>query len=393
MAKPAQHVIIDSDSHISSTPETWRKYLGEDLLKHPEAPRFWEESGRRFQSVGRVTMPPRWPATMAAKPDTYQTPGAKSRPGATDADYRVSDFLDPEGFDRSLLMPESAWWPAGIVDVQLGNAMSEAYNDYLHDFAKRQPTRLFGIGVLNAADPAHAVKEMRRCVKERGFPAVYVNNEVYGPADDDYIVPAQEHYYPIYEEAGKLGVPIVLHAWIKFPIPGFQFNRKSPTPVTDVYGMVYAGMELLDNLITGGVCETFPKTKFGIFECGVGWVPTIIDRYHERLEKFGQMMQAHAPLMKLKPEEYIQRQVWFGFEPEDRFVPDFIEWTGAPNRLLFSADYPHLDYRPGQLAKFFERPDMSAEHKRIAVREAPLEFFRWEDTARPTVVEEQGQAA
>jgi len=230
-------------------------------------------------------------------------------------------------------------------------------------------------------------------VQQLGFPAVYINNEVYGARNDDYIVPAEEHYYPIYEEAGKLGVPIVLHAWIKFPIPGFQFNRKSPTPVTDIYGMVYAGMELLDNLITGGVCETFPKTKFGIFECGVGWVPTILDRYHERQHKFAEMMRAHAPKMKLSAEEYIQRQVWFGFEPEDRFVPDFIKWTRAPNRLLFSADYPHLDYEPGQLQAFLEREDVSPEHRRISVREAPLEFYRWEDTARPKVVEERSAAA
>jgi predicted TIM-barrel fold metal-dependent hydrolase len=392
MTKPAAHVLIDSDSHISTTPEIWARYLDPALLKHPEAPRYWEESGTRYLSIGRVTVPPRWPATVAPRPRSYQTPGPKSRPGATDPNYRVRDFLDPEGFDRSLLMPESAWWPAGIADVELGNAMSEAYNNYLHDFARQQPTRLFGIGVLNAADPRHAVKEMRRCVKQLGFPAIYLNNEVYGSRDDDYVVPAQEHYYPIYEEAEKLRVPIVLHAWIKFPIPGFQFNRKSPTPVTDIYGMVYAGMELLDNLITGGICETFPNARFGIFECGVGWVPTIVDRYHERMQKFGDMMRTHAPKMKLHAEEYIQRQIWFGFEPEDAFVPDFIRWTKAPNRLLFSADYPHLDFEPGQLAAFMARDDISAEHRRLTVREAPLEFYRWEDTTRPTVAEERGAA-
>jgi len=393
MDKPVPHLLIDSDSHISTTHEIWSRYLDPQLMAHPEAPKYWQENGMGYRSIGRVTVPPRWPATVAPKPATYQTPGPKGRPGATDPDFRVKDFLDVEGFDRSLLMPEAGWWPAGVVDTTLGNAMSEAYNDYLHDFARRQPTRLFGIGILNAADPRHAVKEMRRCVKELGFPAVYLNNEVYGARDDDYVIPSEEHYFPIYEEAGRLGVPIVLHAWIKFPIPGFQFNRKSPTPVTDIYGMVYAGMELLDNLVTGGICETFPKTRFGIFECGVGWVPTIIDRYHERQEKFGEMMRAHAPRMKLRAEEYIQRQVWFGFEPEDRFVPDFIKWTQAPNRLLFSADYPHLDYERGQLAAFLKRADLTPEQRRLTLREAPLEFYRWEDTARPEIVEERGAAA
>lgn len=393
MSRTYSHLVIDSDSHISTTGEIWSRYLDEEMRRHPEAPRSWEEGGTRFSSVGRVTSPPTWPATNAQRKGAYQTPGAKDRPGATDADYRVRDFVDHEGFDRSLLMPEAAVWPAGIVDVALGNAMSEAYNNYVHDFASRQPTRLFGIGVLNAADPSHAVREMRRCVKDLGFPAIYLNNQVLGAHDDDYILPSQEHYYPIYEEAQHLGVPVVLHAWIKSPIPGFQFNRKSPTPVTDIFGMVYAGMELVDCLITGGVCEMFPDTRFGIFEAGVGWVPTILDRYHERLEKFSEMMKGHAPKMKLLPEEYIQRQIWFGFEPEDAFVPDFIKWTKAPNRLLYSADYPHLDYEQGQLKEFFERDDLSAEHKRAAVREAPLEFYRWDDTAMPQITEEAKKAS
>ena len=109
MRKPARHLIIDSDSHISATAETWAKYLDPEALKHPEAPRFWSENGMGYRSIGRVTIPPRWPATVAPRPGSYQTPTAKSRPGATDPDYRVRDFLDHEGFDRSLLMPESAW--------------------------------------------------------------------------------------------------------------------------------------------------------------------------------------------------------------------------------------------------------------------------------------------
>ena len=135
------------------------------------------------------------------------------------------------------------------------------------------------------------------------------------------------------------------------------------------------------HIVAGGVCETFPKLKIGIFEAGLGWVPMVIDRIHERVEKFGDMPKILAPKMKLLPEEYIQRQIWMGFEPEDHFLHDFIKWTKAPTRLLMSADYPHLDYEPGQMGDFLARNDLSADLVQKALCENALNFFRWDDTA------------
>ncbi len=150
---------------------------------------------------------------------------------------------------------------------------------------------------------------------------------------------------------------------------------------SDIVGFPFQGMQVFVNLVLGGVCDVFPDTRFGIFESGLGWMPMIIDRIHERQEKFGDLVRMAAPDMELLPEEYIQRQIWMGFEPEDPFLPEFIECTKAPERTLLSIDYPHLDYEPGQLGGFRARGDVSDEDIRLAEWDNSIEYFRWEGTA------------
>ena len=224
---------------------------------------------------------------------------------------------------------------------------------------------------------------MRRCVHELGFPGIYLPPQVIGatPAHNKNL--ADEHFYPIYEEAARLDVPLAIHAFVEQYVRGHEHNWPRPGSLlsSDVIGFPMHGMQQLACLILGGVCDAFPNVKFGIFEAGLGWVPMFIDRLHERQEKFSDFVRMAAPHLKLGADEYIQRQIWFGFEPEDAFIPDFIRWTGAPNRLLLSADYPHLDYETGQLDEFVNRTDLSHEHMRLALKDNSYDYFRWEGTA------------
>ena len=67
--------------------------------------------------------------------------------------------------------------------------------------------------MINVADPSGAVAEMRRCVHELGFPAIYMSPSVVGRDPDGYRVMSDEHFYPIYEEAARLDVPLSIHAF------------------------------------------------------------------------------------------------------------------------------------------------------------------------------------
>ena len=74
-------------------------------------------------------------------------------------------------------------------------------------------------------------------------------------------------------------------------------------------------------------------------------------------------------------------------------MADFIKWTKAPERILFSADYPHLDFEMGQTKEFLERADLTPEQRRMAVYDNSLTFFNWTNTARPEFGARKSSAA
>lgn len=378
----APYALIDGDSHVGMPLDLWDKYLDEEFKNHPDRPRHEvrESDGLASFHCGRYSFPPK--NFKGYMPPSGRPPGPI---GGVDADVRVDEFMNPEGIDHTVLMPSRNIACSYLGDPELGSAMAEAYNSWLADMCRVHPTRMFGYGVLNAADPDQAVKEMHRCVKELGMPGVYVNPNVIGNSPDEYHTLSSEQYYPIYEAASNLGVPVALHGFSDPYIEGFDLNWPSRVPLwSDINGFPMQGMNCFLGLVAGGVCESFPDLKFGIFETGVGWVPMMLDRLHERMEKFGPMVSDQAPKMKLEPKEYIQRQIWFGFEPEDAFVEDFIKWTGAPDRLIFAADYPHLDYEPGQTKEYLEdRDTITDEVKKMTLHDNSVDFFRWADTAVP----------
>ena len=371
---------IDADSHVGLALDTWDRFLDPSLRDHPRRPRFEEADGIHYFLADRY----RWPSHTGRLP--YRTPSgyAPGPRGGVDADYRMEDFMDPEGVDRGMLMPGRFMSAVSYFeDIEIGNAQARAYNDWLADFCSSHPTRLFGFGVINVADPSGAVAEMRRCVHELGFPAIYMSPSVVGRTPDEYRVMSDEHFYPMYEEAARLDVPLSVHAFSDPNVEGHSHNWPMSGSLlwSDIVGFPFQGMQVFVNLVLGGVCDAFPETKFGIFESGLGWMPMVIDRIHERQEKFTELVRMAAPNMELLPEEYIQRQIWMGFEPEDPFLPDFIRWTGAPERTLLSIDYPHLDYEPGQLEGFRARGDVSEDHIRLAEWDNSIEYFKWEETA------------
>ena len=376
MNRIAPYLTIDGDSHVNLPVDLFDNYMDPDLLKRPGGPRVEVENGIMYFSMGRLAAPARTAKTVTP---SFLASGPR---GGIDPHARMRDFMDPEGIDRGVIMPPGRIWPSYLGDPAMGNAQVEAYNNWLHDFCKTHPTRLFGYGVLNLADPVHAVKEMKRCVDQLGFPAVDIAISAIGNRPEEYRILADECFYPVWQAAQDLDCPIAIHAFGAPKIKGHEHNGpRQPVAMTDVFGFPLVGMEIFCNLVFGGVCETFPDVRFGIFEACLGWVPMIVDRTRERREKFSEMMRTYAPKLRLNAEEYIQRQIFFGFEPEDPFLPDFITWTKAPHRLIYSADYPHLEWSAGQTREFLDRHDIADRVKKMALHDNALEYFQWGKTA------------
>src|SRR6202042_2396069 len=78
-------------------------------------------------------------------------------------------------------------------------------NDYLARAIAPHPDRLAAVATLPPPAPEAAAGELERAVNELGFKGALINGHVRGRFLDD------RTFWPIFERAERLGVPIYLH--------------------------------------------------------------------------------------------------------------------------------------------------------------------------------------
>jgi len=84
--------------------------------------------------------------------------------------------------------------------------MCRKANNELAEAVSKNLTRLVGFALLPMTDPKAAADELSRCVRELGFVGALVDNHLEdGRFYDD------EHFWPVFEAAQELDVPIYLH--------------------------------------------------------------------------------------------------------------------------------------------------------------------------------------
>ena len=111
-----------------------------------------------------------------------------------------------------------------------------------------------------------------------------------------------------------------------------------------------APAHLLLTMLLGGVFERHPDLRFGVIECGAGWIGPLA----ERLAMWKQVSSALRTGLSLSPAEYLQRNVRvtpYHFEPVDRYIEVF----GLEDVYVFSTDYPHVEGGTTPYDTFAER--------------------------------------
>jgi predicted TIM-barrel fold metal-dependent hydrolase len=125
--------------------------------------------------------------------------------------------------------------------------------------------------------------------------------------------------------------------------------------------------------IIGGVFERFPTLKIAYLESGAGWVPYMMDRLDEEVEKRG---PDEASYLTKLPSEYVQSgRIFFGVECGEKTIPDAVRW-GLDHTLLYSSDYPHWDGDWPRTVKIVrERPDLSDTTKQKMLHDNVARFY------------------
>lgn len=286
---------------------------------------------------------------------------------AANPELVAEQLLNQHSIDRAVLLNGNLLGIAGLPDPDLAAALATAHNRWLSETWLAADERYRGVVLVAPQDPQLAVAEIKQTANAAGFVQIHV------PMGDRLL--GERHFYPIYEAANDLDMPISVHP---NAIDGsFRTGAAYPGGTPTYYVEWHAGITSifaanLISMVCHGVFERFPNLRMVIMEGGFAWLPDVL----WRLDKNWRGLRDELPWLTKAPSEYIFERVRFTtqpfIEPDNRaHVGALCEMIRADKVLMFSTDYPHWD---------FDNPDralslLPEDLKRRVLVETALEFY------------------
>ena len=239
-----------------------------------------------------------------------------------------------------------------LMDASTGTALARNVNDALADVVRKYPDRFLGFAALAPQSPEEAADELERAVKELDLKG-WKTHSNYG---ENYL--DEKRYWPIFERAEKLNVPVYLH-------PSFP---TIPQLKTD-YGWALSGAPFgfgvetalcMMRLVLSGVFDRYPGLKVILGHLGEG-LPFLLARidYPYVIPWFDRNAR---PELNKKPSDYFKNNV-FVTTSGNYYEPAFMctyEAMGI-ERILLGTDYPYED--PNECIRFLEGLSIPKEEK------------------------------
>ena len=218
-------------------------------------------------------------------------------------------------------------------DAEMTRVVYEIYNTWAADFCNSTPGRWAALACIPNNDPQVAATELRRAAS-------------LGLRGADFAVATavkpiwHRDWDVLWQAASECNIPISFHT------TGPNVREPNDAQMEKEYDMEYrmtkislfqmAGAEYLASIIFSGACGRFPGLKFVLGECGVTWLPHVLNRMDEEYED-----RRHNLSMPNKPSEYWSRQGYTTYQHEIG-LPEFLPMVGVDN-VVWGSDYPHPD--------------------------------------------------
>jgi predicted TIM-barrel fold metal-dependent hydrolase len=233
--------------------------------------------------------------------------------------------MDRAGVDKAVLS-----YPTSDAHLKMGSLKKvvRIYNDRVATVLKAHPDRFLGAAILPVDDKSAILEEFRRATRDLGFKAVSLATSFQGAFLDD------ERYWPLYEEAQKLGVPIFVHPQIIKPIGSSQVEDPLLTPVIEY---IFETTMCVGKLLMGEILEKFEGLTF-VFAYFGGVTPFIAHRYdatYAMLRGINFVKDLKSPPSGLLKRVYVDTS---GDRTKANFISS-LELFGA-DHILWGSDYP-----------------------------------------------------
>jgi predicted TIM-barrel fold metal-dependent hydrolase len=344
--------IHDADSHVMELPGTINPYID---------PKFRD---RFIELAGPKAILPEWSAKIQEMQDdpefragdeanlllrkNYQALGA----------FRAADrpkALDHFGFASQLVFTTACLSNFGLEqmgEVDLALETARAHNRMMTEFCAVD-RRLLATAYVPLVDRKRAPEIAREAIALGAKALVIASRHPPG------FSPSHVELDPLWALAQEAGLPILFHvggeekmakAYLENGLPfvkdfhGGDENFTSLTFMTIPLSI----WQTLSALVIDGVFDRFPRLKWGAIELGASWLPSLMQFLDSGTAAFGK--EARLQKLSARPSEILRRQ--FRATPYPHENTRWIIENTAPEMLMFSSDFPHVEGGRNPLKRF-----------------------------------------
>jgi 2,3-dihydroxybenzoate decarboxylase len=243
--------------------------------------------------------------------------------------------MDEAGIDLQVLSHANPGLQG--VDAAAGVPLARRINDRLHEAVRRHPDRFAAFAAIPTADPKAAADELERTVTRLGFKGAMVNGLTAGVFHDD------KRFWPIYERAQKLDVPIYIHPAVPHPavVEAYykDYLKEFPGLLTAAWGFTVEAATQGIRMVISGVFDKYPGLKMILGHLGES-LPFSLWRIDMALQRPG---NAPTPF-----RDTFRSHFWIttsGNFSTPALLCCVMEM--GVDRILFSVDYPFVPNPPG----------------------------------------------
>jgi predicted TIM-barrel fold metal-dependent hydrolase len=386
MATRKHFAVFDSDSHVVEPPELWTRYLEPEYRTLGKFALWREEgklgcylkvNGKMFRDTMNSNIPRHaiWRPGMTWDQVGELDPAVRHpmNEGAWNPQARLRD-MDAMGIDQAFLYP--TWFAEGfhlVEDPDVAYALARAYNNWIADFCKAAPDRLFAAAMVPLQNLDYALEELRRVAAVPCFRAAFIR-----PMFIEGRYFTHPYYDPLWAELEGLGITAAVHPTAGLWNPewtshgpfaekikgrlqqhtfigvsgGGPFAGGGPAnggfPASPSLGHPIAPIlaPWLDNhmfvastLIGFTVMQRYPNMKVVVAHGKASWMEEVIEKMESSTRT---IPLAHFyPVRTDADEMWEEGHVMLGFDAEERMIQRLPQ--NFEKKIVWGSRYPHHD--------------------------------------------------
>jgi predicted TIM-barrel fold metal-dependent hydrolase len=230
--------------------------------------------------------------------------------------------MDEMGIDVQVVFP-TFFIRYGSTNTDAEWALTTTYNRWMASKCAESNGRLRWACVLPFLQPEKAAAELR-WAKANGACGIFKRGfDVDKPINDP-------HFFPVYEEANSLEIPLCIHTG--HPQPGREGDRAYPI------------MSSFKSLLASDIPHKFSRLRFGLIEAGASWIPYPLSQMaavkRQEMRDQGKAVSP-AALIDVNKGLFKDNRIFVTIDPVDDV--EYLLRLGLEDNLMIGTDYSHHD--------------------------------------------------